>query len=301
MFTDNSRFPVLLIENGWVEKLDRDLIPNIENLIPAQESPSFDPNREYSLPWQSGMTGIAWNPKVTGGDVTSIEQLLTDPALKGKVTMLSEMADSVGLVMRQNGDDPTAVSDETFDAAIAVVQKAVDSGQIRRFTGNDYAEQLTSGSIAAAVAWSGDVVQLQIDNPDLKFIIPDAGGMIWTDNMMIPLGGSIATALDVHELRLRPRQPGAHRRVRQLRAAGHRDEGGARRGRSGDRQQPADLPRRRHPGAGQRVRLGGAQQRRLHREVAAGARRVSGVSRGVPERERPAAPPYAPSARRQAI
>jgi len=194
VFTDNSRFPSLLIENGWVEKLERDLIPNIENLIPAQQSPTFDPDREYSLPWQSGMTGIAWNPKVSGGDVTSIEQLLTDPALKGKVTMLSEMADSLGLVMRQNGDDPTEVTDETFDAAIAKVQAAVDSGQIRRFTGNDYAEQLTSGSIAAAVAWSGDIVQLQIDNPDLQFVIPDAGGMIWTDNMLIPKGGSAATA-----------------------------------------------------------------------------------------------------------
>ncbi len=194
VFTDNSRFPSLLIENGWVEKLDKDLIPNIENLIPAQQSPPFDPDREYSLPWQSGMTGIAWNPKVSGGDVTSIEQLLTDPALKGKVTMLSEMADSLGVVMRQNGDDPTEVTDESFDAAIAKIQAAVDSGQIRRFTGNDYAEQLTSGSIAAALAWSGDIVQLQIDNPDLQFVIPDAGGMIWTDNMLIPKGGSAATA-----------------------------------------------------------------------------------------------------------
>jgi spermidine/putrescine transport system substrate-binding protein len=194
VFTDNSRFPSLLIENGWVEKLNKDLIPNIENLIPAQQSPPFDPNREYSLPWQSGMTGIAWNPKVTKGDVTSIEQLLTDPALKGKVTMLTEMADSIGLVMQQNGDDPTQITDDTFDAAVGMIQKAVDSGQIRRFTGNDYAEQLTSGSIAAAVAWSGDIVQLQIDNPDLQFVIPDAGGMIWTDNMLVPLGGSAATA-----------------------------------------------------------------------------------------------------------
>lgn len=194
VFTDNSRFPSLLIENGWVEKLNKDLIPNIENLIPAQQSPPFDPDREYSLPWQSGMTGIAWNPKVSGGDVTSIEQLLTDPKLKGKVTMLTEMADSVGLVMRQNGDDPTEVTDETFDSAIATIQSAVDSGQIRRFTGNDYAEGLSGGSIAAAVAWSGDIVQLQIDNPDLQFVIPDAGGMIWTDNMMVPLGGSSATA-----------------------------------------------------------------------------------------------------------
>jgi spermidine/putrescine transport system substrate-binding protein len=194
VFTDNSRFPSLLIENGWVEKLNKDLIPNIENLIPAQQSPPFDPDREYSLPWQSGMTGIAWNPKVSGGDVTSIEQLLTDPKLKGKVTMLTEMADSVGLVMQQNGDDPTEVTDETFDSAIATIQSAVDSEQIRRFTGNDYADELSGGNIAAAVAWSGDIVQLQIDNPDLQFVIPDAGGMIWTDNMMIPLGGSSATA-----------------------------------------------------------------------------------------------------------
>ncbi|MDH4178672.1 MAG: spermidine/putrescine ABC transporter substrate-binding protein, partial [Thermoleophilia bacterium] len=193
VFTDNSRFPSLLIENGWVEKLNKDLIPNISNLIPAQQSPPFDPDREYSLPWQSGMTGIAWNPKLTG-PVTSIEQLLTDPKLKGKVTMLTEMADSVGLVMKQNGDDPTSVSDDTFDAAIAVVQKAVDDGQIRRFTGNDYAQPLSQGNIAAAVAWSGDIVQLQIDNPDLEFAIPDAGGMIWTDNMLVPLGGSAATA-----------------------------------------------------------------------------------------------------------
>ncbi|MDH5334060.1 MAG: spermidine/putrescine ABC transporter substrate-binding protein [Thermoleophilia bacterium] len=193
VFTDNSRFPSLLIENGWVEKLNKDLIPNISNLIPAQQSPPFDPDREYSLPWQSGMTGIAWNPKLTG-PVTSIEQLLTDPKLKGKVTMLTEMADSVGLVMKQNGDDPTSVSDDTFDAAIAVVQKAVDEGQIRRFTGNDYAQPLSQGNIAAAVAWSGDIVQLQIDNPDLEFAIPDAGGMIWTDNMLVPLGGSAATA-----------------------------------------------------------------------------------------------------------
>jgi spermidine/putrescine transport system substrate-binding protein len=194
VFTDNSRFPSLLIENGWVEKLNKDLIPNIENLIPAQQSPPFDPDREYSLPWQSGMTGIAWNPKVSGGDVTSIEQLLTDPKLKGKVTMLTEMADSVGLVMQQNGHDPTDVTDETFDSAIATIQSAVDSEQIRRFTGNDYADELSGGNIAAAVAWSGDIVQLQIDNPDLQFVIPDAGGMIWTDNMMIPLGGSSATA-----------------------------------------------------------------------------------------------------------
>jgi spermidine/putrescine transport system substrate-binding protein len=193
VFTDNSRFPGLLVDQGWVEELDKDLIPNITNLVDAQASPPFDPDRTYSLPWQSGMTGIAWNEDVTG-PVSSVQQLLEDPALKGKVTMLTEMADSVGLVMLQNGDDPTSVTDESFNSAIDTVQAAVDSGQIRRFTGNDYTQPLTNGDLAAAVAWSGDVVQLLADNPKLKWAIPESGGMIWTDNMLIPLGGSAPTA-----------------------------------------------------------------------------------------------------------
>jgi spermidine/putrescine transport system substrate-binding protein len=193
VLTDNSRFPGLMIERGWALKLDKDLIPNMSNLITAQQHPPFDSNREFSLPWQSGMTGIAWNEDVTG-PVETVEQLLTDPALKGKVTMLMEMADSVGLVMLSNGDDPGAVTDETFNAAIDTVQGAVDSGQIRKFTGNDYAQPLTKGDIAAAVAWSGDVVQLLASNDKLKWAIPTDGGMIWTDNMLIPTGGSPSTA-----------------------------------------------------------------------------------------------------------
>ena len=193
VFTDNSRFPGLLINEGWVQKLDKDLIPNMSNLVDAQASPPFDPNREYSLPWQSGMTGIAWNEDLTG-PVTTLQQLLEDTNLKGKITMLKEMADSVGLVMLQNGDDPSSVTDESFNRAIDTVQAAVDSGQIRRFTGNDYSQPLANGDLAAAVAWSGDVVQLVADNPKLKWAIPEAGGMIWTDNMLIPTGGSVATA-----------------------------------------------------------------------------------------------------------
>jgi spermidine/putrescine transport system substrate-binding protein len=193
VFTDNSRYPQLLITKKWVEPLDKDKIPNITNLIDAQQSPTFDPDRTYSLPWQSGMTGIAWNEDVTG-PVTSIQQLLEDPKLKGKVTMLTEMADSVGLVMLDSGDDPSVVTDETFDKAIGRIQKGVDDGQIRRFTGNDYAQPLTKGDLAAAVAWSGDVVQLLASNPKLKWAIPEKGAMIWTDNMFVPLEGSSPTA-----------------------------------------------------------------------------------------------------------
>ena len=151
------------------------------------------PALSYSLPWQGGMTGIAWNEDLTG-PVESIEQLLEDPKLKGKVSMLTELADSVGLVMLANGDDPVSVTDESYQRAIDRVQAAVDSGQVVRFTGNDFAQPLTRGTFAASVAWSGDVIQLLADNPNLKWAIPRDGGMIWTDNMFIPTGGSVPTA-----------------------------------------------------------------------------------------------------------
>lgn len=193
VMTDSSRFPALLVEKGWLEELDRDKIPNFSNLVDTQKSPPFDPDRKYSLPWQSGMTGIAWNEDVTG-PVTSFEQLLNDPKLKGKVTLLSEFADAVGMAILSNGGNPSSVTKSDFDAAIKTIQGAVDSGQIRQFTGNDYAQPLTKGDIGAAMAWSGDIVQLLADNPKLKWAIPEKGGMIWTDNMLIPKGGSAVTA-----------------------------------------------------------------------------------------------------------
>jgi spermidine/putrescine transport system substrate-binding protein len=191
--TDNSRFPALYVDQGWVQELDKELIPNIENLIDAQASPPFDPERTYSLPWLSGMDGIAWNEEITG-PVTSVTQLFEDTTLKGKVTVFSEMADTLGLVLLDNGDDPASVTDEDFDRALERVRAAVDSGQIRRFTGNDYVQPLSTGDLAACIAWSGDIASVVADNPNLKWAIPEKGGIIWTDNMMIPLGGSVPTA-----------------------------------------------------------------------------------------------------------
>ena len=176
-----------LIRLGWVEKLDKSKIPNASNLQDALAHPDFDKNRDYTLPWQSGLTGIAYNPKATGGKkITSIGQLLTDSSLKGKVTALTEMRDTVGLVMLDQGKDPSNFSDADFQAAIDALQKATSDGQIRQFTGNDYAQGLANGDIAACFAWSGDIVQLQADNPDIQFVIPDAGAMLWSDNMLIP-------------------------------------------------------------------------------------------------------------------
>ena len=191
--TDNSRFPGEYVKNEWVQKLDKSLIPNMSSLIDAQKSPPFDPNRDYALPWLSGMDGIAWNENLTG-PVTTVTQLFEDPKLKGKVGVWTEMGDSIGMVMLENGDDPSKVTDESFDAAIKKVQAAVDSGQIRKFYGNDYAQPLANGDLAACFAWSGDVAQLIVDNPKLHWGIAEKGGIIWTDNMLIPLGGSVPTA-----------------------------------------------------------------------------------------------------------
>jgi spermidine/putrescine transport system substrate-binding protein len=193
VMTDNSRYPSLLIKKGWVEKLDKSAIPNIKNLQPALQHPSWDPNRDHSLPWQSGMTGIAYNDKLTD-PVLSIPRLLEDKKLKGKVTVLNEMADALCLVMLANGDDPAKVTDATFNRAIKRIKKAVDSGQIRQFTGNDYSGPLAKGDLKAAMSWSGDIVQLQSSNTHLHWNLPKDGGDIWTDNMLIPKGGNVYTA-----------------------------------------------------------------------------------------------------------
>ena len=193
VMTDNSPYPALLVQKGFVEKLDKSVLPNIKNLQDTQRHPAWDPKREYSLPWQSGMTGIGYNAKLTK-PITSVDQLLTDKRLHGKVTLLDDYEDTLGLVMLANGDDPGKVTDASFSRALKKVQKAVKSGQVRQFTGNDYSGLLAKGDIIAAVVWSGDMVQLHADNKSLRFELPTAGGIIWTDNMLIPKGGDAYTA-----------------------------------------------------------------------------------------------------------
>ena len=191
VLTDNDRYLALMIRKGWVEKLDKSAIPNIKNLIPVQQHPSFDPHRDYSLPWQSGMTGIAYNDKLTD-PVLSVDELLESPKLKGKITCLNSMGDALTLVMLANGDDPTKVTDKAFNAAFNRIKKAVDSKQIRQFTGNDYAPPLARGDLTAAMSWSGDIAQL--GNKHIHWNVPTAGGALWTDNMIIPKGGDVYTA-----------------------------------------------------------------------------------------------------------
>ncbi|MGQ4384405.1 polyamine ABC transporter substrate-binding protein [Streptomyces sp. SAS_270] len=177
-----------MIRFGWVQKLDAANLPHAyTNLSQQFRNPDWDPGRAYSYPWQGISTVIAYNKKALDGiEVKSISDMLDNPKLKGRIGFLSEMRDSMGMTLLDMGKDPSKFTDDDFDAAIARLQKAVDKGQIRRFTGNDYTSDLTKGDLAACVAWAGDVVQLKADSPDVDFVIPDSGYLTSTDNMLIP-------------------------------------------------------------------------------------------------------------------
>ena len=183
-----------LVELGWLARLDRNAIPNASNLLENYQNVSWDPGRQYSLPWQGGMTGIGYNRRRVGFEITSIDQLLDEPSLRGRVTLLSEMGDTVPLVMLAQGNDPSEATAETFDEAIQRIRAAVDSGQVRQFTGNEYTGMLARGDVWAAMAWSGDIIQLQFEDDALQFVIPESGGNLWADNMLIPNGGDVFTA-----------------------------------------------------------------------------------------------------------
>jgi spermidine/putrescine transport system substrate-binding protein len=174
------------VELGWIQKLDKSKVPNVDaNLVSSLKSPSWDKNREHSAPWQSGLTGIAYNSKLTG-EVKSFADLLTRPDLKGKVSLLTEMHDTMLFMLLLDGADPGDFTDDQFGSAVDRLKKVVDAGQIRAFTGNEYAQDLAKGNVVACEAWSGDVIQLQFDNPDIKFVAPEEGLSIWSDNMLVP-------------------------------------------------------------------------------------------------------------------
>jgi spermidine/putrescine transport system substrate-binding protein len=177
-----------MIDLGYVQKFDKSSMPNANaNLIDRLKSPPFDTKREFSMPWQSGMTGIIYRKDKVKRPPKSVEDLF-DPAYKGKVTMLTEMRDTVGLVTLWQGGDPEKASVDEFLKAIDTVQKQVDSGQVRGFTGNEYLKDIPKGDSWVIFGWSGDAVQLKADNPNVEFVLPESGGMLWTDNMQIPVG-----------------------------------------------------------------------------------------------------------------
>jgi spermidine/putrescine transport system substrate-binding protein len=182
-----------LIDLEWLDPLPLDLVPNKKNLREDLVKPSWDPNGIYSLPWQSGVTGIAYNIKAAGRELKSMDDLF-DPKFKGKIGMLTEMRDTIGLLMLNTGADPTKATFDSAQPAFEKLEQAKKDGQIRQFTGNDYQDDLVAGNFVACVGWSGDVAQLALDEPNLRFAVPEEGGMRWSDTMVMPKGAVHRTA-----------------------------------------------------------------------------------------------------------
>jgi spermidine/putrescine transport system substrate-binding protein len=172
-----------LINLGYVQKLPLDKIPNSRNLVPRLQDPPWDPTNEYSLPWQSGIGVIAYNIDETGRELQDFNDLL-DPEFAGRVGMLLEMRDTLGLALLADGIDITTVTFDEAQDTFDKIEQAANDGQIRRFTGNNYASDLLNGNFAANTAWSGDVAQLSVQNPNLRIVIPDSGATLWADTML---------------------------------------------------------------------------------------------------------------------
>lgn len=172
---------------GYVQNLDRTELPVVdENLLPSLRNPDFDPSRDFTVPWQSGMTGLVVRNDLAP-DIKSINDLF-DPKYKGKVTVLLEMRDTIPVMLLAAGVDPADATTEDWMEQIDRLQKNVENGQIRRFTGNDYIQDLVKGSVVAAIGWSGDAIQAQLDNENIRYVQPAEGCSLWSDNMMIPVG-----------------------------------------------------------------------------------------------------------------
>jgi spermidine/putrescine transport system substrate-binding protein len=175
-----------MVALGWLQELDHGNLSNVDaNLVPSLQSPNWDPERKYSVPWQSGLTGIAYNAKYTD-PVSSFEELVTRPDLKGRISLLTEMGDTMGFFLKMVGADPEDFTEDEWNQALQRLEEVVASGQVRQFTGNEYARDLNKGDLVAAEAWSGDAMILQDRNPDIKFVIPDEGASLWSDNMLVP-------------------------------------------------------------------------------------------------------------------
>ena len=178
---------------GYLQDFDQEAVkPAKDNLVPSLQSPSFDPDRSFSLPWQSGMTGLVVNT-ADAPDIKSANDLF-DSQYKGRVEMVSEMRDTVPIVMMADGIRPEDATTQDWLDTIDKLKEASDSGQIRRFTGNNYTSDMANGDVVAVIGWSGDAIQLQADNPDIQFVMPAEGCSLWSDNMVIPVGAPNPTA-----------------------------------------------------------------------------------------------------------
>jgi spermidine/putrescine transport system substrate-binding protein len=171
---------------GWLEQLDQDRIPNFfDHAGQIYQNRTYDPGNRYSVPWQSGITGIGYNPELTGREITSYDDLY-DPEFEGRVGMFTDMRDSMNLTLLGIGIDPQDATVEDAEKAQQKLLEQRDAGIVRQYYGQGYADALARGDLALTMAWSGDIFILQLDNPELQFVVPEEGGVLWTDNMTIP-------------------------------------------------------------------------------------------------------------------
>ncbi len=186
-----------MIRLGYLSELDRSKIPNFDaNALDLYKDPWYDPGNVHSMAWQSGITGIGYNPTLTGREITTFDDLL-DPEFAGRVGLFSEMRDTMSLALLSLGIEPEEATVDQATQAKDKLLAAAQAGQFRNFYGNDYYDELANGNLAVTVAWSGDVSQMKLyDNPDVEFVVPDTGGMLWIDNMAIP--NKAAHPLDAH-------------------------------------------------------------------------------------------------------
>ena len=174
------------IRLGYTQKFDAANIPNASNILDTLASPSFDPKRESSLTWQGIMGGFGWNTTKNPKGVRTLDDLFS-PGNKGKIVVLSEMRDTVGIILRSQGVSLATVTEDQFMNAVDFLAKKIADGWIRGVKGNEYAEDLTSGDATAVIGWSGDMFILKSENEGkFDFAIPESGGTISGDNMMIP-------------------------------------------------------------------------------------------------------------------
>lgn len=177
------------IRLGYTQAFDDANIPNRKNLEPGLLDVDFDKGRTNSLPWQGGFAGICWNKDKIPAGLKTVSDLWK-PEFKGRIGVLSEMRDTIGLIMLEQGVDISQdFTDEQFAAANDEFRRQVESGQIRNIKGNSYIDDLANEDTLAAIVWSGDVTTLNLENGDRwEFAIPEAGGTIWNDNFLIPIG-----------------------------------------------------------------------------------------------------------------
>lgn len=170
---------------GWLNEISDERVPNKKNLRTDLADAPLDPGRNYIAPWMSGMVGLGYNKAAAGRDITKLDDLW-DPAFKGRVSLLSDMQDGLGMVMMSQGNSVTEPTSTSIQQAVNLIREQKERNQIRKFTGNDYLVDLAAGNLVVAQAYSGDVVQLQADNPDLEFVVPESGGTWFIDTQVIP-------------------------------------------------------------------------------------------------------------------